>query len=226
MNSLPSRNQDVSRVPGRGHYSLRYLQAGRMFSYAHQIDTVVSFEPETVMEVGAGGGVVTAALRAAGLAVTTLDVQPALMPDIVASVNALPCKNETFDVALCSQVLEHLPFEQFMPALRELRRVTRLGLVLSLPDASRHWYLATKLPKMRELRLQMAVPWLLGMRQLNQHFEEFGHYWEIGYSQYPIKLILNAIDDAGWTLESTWRVPELPWHRFFKASNKNKSFRA
>jgi hypothetical protein len=39
-----------------------------------------------------------------------------------------------------------LPFEEFIPALKELRRVTRKALVLSLPDVSPYFYVKLCFP--------------------------------------------------------------------------------
>lgn len=207
-------HQDLDLVPGREHYSFRYLRGGRLFSYAHQMNTIVSFSPTEVLEVGAGGGLVTAAMRAAGIAVTTLDVQPELHPDIVGSVTEIPRDDESFDVALCSQVLEHLPFDQFGVALSELRRVTRYGLVLSLPDASRQWYVAGRLPKLKDFRFAFHMG--RGCPMPESAFKKSGHYWEIGYAGYPLKRILDKLRESGWRLDSTWRVPEMKYHRFFR----------
>ena len=46
------------KVPGRAHYSLNYIRHGRIFSFAHQIDTVISLEPRSVLEIGVGSGIV------------------------------------------------------------------------------------------------------------------------------------------------------------------------
>jgi len=203
--------QDIRRVPGAAHYSLHYLRGGRIFSYAHQIETVITLEPNTVLEVGIGRGIVTAALRAAGLKVRTLDVQLVLNPDIVASVTDIPYEKEVFDVALCSQVLEHLPFDYFAPALRELRRVVRQGLVLSLPDASRHWHISAKLPKIPEFRLGVSL-----RRRIDMPKTRMEHYWEIGFVDHSLKRINSEIEASGWRITRTWRVPEFKWHRFFR----------
>ncbi len=120
------------KVPGRSHYSLQYLRGGRVFSFAHQIDSVLAFEPRSVLEVGVGSGVVTAALRAAGIQVTTLDIQPELKPDLVGSVTDVPAPPDSFDVVLCCQVLEHLLFNQLSDALVELSRVSRQAVILIL----------------------------------------------------------------------------------------------
>lgn len=186
-----------------------------MFSLAHQIDAVVGLSAAEVLEVGIGTGVVAAAIRAAGIPVTTLDVQPELEPDLLGSVTAIPAPDGRFDVALCCQVLEHLPFEEFEQALRELRRVTRSGLVLSLPDVTRYYYCNVKLPK---LRARWCWSWS-GLRLAPipvDRFHETGHHWEIGVRGYPLARVTRAIESVGWRVVRTWRVSELSWHRFFE----------
>ena len=44
----------------------------------------------------------------------------------------LPYKNKTFDLILCLEVLEHLPFPQ--KALEEIKRVSSQDILLSVPD--------------------------------------------------------------------------------------------
>jgi ubiquinone/menaquinone biosynthesis C-methylase UbiE len=206
---------DSPHVPGREHYSLAYLRGGRIFSYAHQIESALSFEPRTVLEIGTGSGMVAAALRSVGIEVTTVDIQPELQPDVTASVMALPFADARYDVALCCQVLEHSPFEEFVPALKELRRVTRDGLIVSLPDVMRHNWVDVCLPRFRH-RLSWTVPHLRPVEMPRARFEKLGHYWEIGLRGYPLRRVLASITQAGWSVMCTWKVPELPWHRFLR----------
>lgn len=204
------------KVPGAEHYSLSYLSKDRIFSYAHQIDSVLSLKPRCVVEVGAGGGMVTAALRATGMEVTTVDVQRELNPDIVASVTHLPFDDNQLDVALCCQVLEHLPFDQFKPALRELWRVSRLGVIVSLPDASPYYEVRLRLPKLSRIHWSASRHKEPGAYWRRWKWDGSGHYWEIGYSETPLKLVANAIVDVvGGVRVRTWRAPENPYHRFF-----------
>jgi ubiquinone/menaquinone biosynthesis C-methylase UbiE len=204
------------KVPGRSHYSLQYVAGGRIFSFAHQIDTVISFEPRSVLEIGVGTGIVTAALRAIGLAVTTLDIQPELNPDLLGSVTAIPADKGTFDVALCSQVLEHLPFEQFRAALSELRRVTKNGLILSLPDPQPNYFVLLRLPKIRRFHWAYTRHRFPSHDYVQSRWELAGHYWEIGDRGNQLRDIKEALRNAQWHVVRTWRVPEKPYHRFFK----------
>jgi SAM-dependent methyltransferase len=122
-----------------GHYRTdAYNTKERLCSMWHQLDEVRSFGPSTVLEVGPGNGMVTGWLRDRGIAVTTVDIDATCGPDDLASVTALPYDDAAFDVALCCEVLEHLPFDAVPRALRELRRVARTGVVISVPD-ERPW---------------------------------------------------------------------------------------
>ena len=56
-------------------------------------------------------------------------------PDIVASVTFLPIKTKSFDNVLMFEVLEHL--ENPVQSLKELRRVSKKGIYVSIPAIRR-----------------------------------------------------------------------------------------
>jgi SAM-dependent methyltransferase len=122
---------------GVDHYGAPgYNTKERACSFWHQVDEVRGLGARTVLEVGPGNGIVSDWLRRVGVEVTTLDMDPALEPDVQGSVTELPFADNAFDAALCSQVLEHMPFSAAERGLRELARVARSGIVLSVPDAT------------------------------------------------------------------------------------------
>lgn len=194
--------------------SRQMSKEGRFHCYAQQAESVLSLGPETVLEVGVGAGVVSDMLRSRGLTVTTFDIRSETKPDIVASVTHIPLGRDMVDVTLCCQVLEHLPFNQFRSALVELRRVTRKGLVLSLPD--RRWSFGVHLWFSR-----FRVSWNLSFfrrvqeKTIRQAWETSGHHWEIGRSGYSAGRVRSMIRSAGWDIDSNWRVPERPLHHMF-----------
>lgn len=206
---------DLTHIPGREHYSTQYLQDGRIFSYAHQIQSVLSFKPKTIIEVGAGGGMVTNALRTAGITVTTIDVQPDLNPDLTAPVTDLPLSDAQVDVSLCCQVLEHLPFTEFERALRELWRVCRRGMVISLPDASPFYEIHLRLPKLPKISWHGSRHRDPGDSWRRMKWDSSGHYWEIGYSETSLHTVMNSMHRVVKMSPKTWRVPEKHYHRFF-----------
>lgn len=119
------------------HYESRnYNSKERFCSFWHQADEVLTLGGGRVLEVGPGGGTVTEWLRAAGCEVVTIDHDPALGPDVVGPISALPLADDSVDVALAAQVLEHLPWEQVPAALAELARVARVGVVVTVPDVA------------------------------------------------------------------------------------------
>ncbi len=207
--------QPDAAVPGRDHYDLAYIGAGRIHSFAHQIATVLGHKPAEVLEVGVGSGCVAAALRALGISVVTLDVQPELRPDVLGSVTAIPMPDKCIDVAVCCQVLEHLPFAEFQSALTELRRVARRGLVLSLPDASRYAEMRVAAPLVGRRGFAWSPPRLSPPSMPPSRWAEMGHHWEIGYRGYGFRRVCQGIQASGWKIIRDWRVYELPWHHFF-----------
>lgn len=117
------------------HYADRaYNSKERFCSFWHQVDEVLSAGAESVLEVGPGGGHVTGELRRTGLNVTTLDIADDTSPDLVGSVTKIPLADRSVDVALASQILEHVPLRHVEQALSELARVSRKRVVVSVPN--------------------------------------------------------------------------------------------
>lgn len=167
-----------------------------------------------MLEVGVGAGIAAAALRQAGIEVTTLDLQPELKPDLLAPVTAIPTPDGAFDAVVCCQVLEHIPYADVSVALRELRRVARVGGVISMPDVTPEFAFGLSLPGVRWRRLSWSPAWFTRARRESK-MKPLGHHWEIGYRGTSLRRVLADVHRAGWRVDRTWRVPEKTWHRFF-----------
>ena len=108
-------------------------------------ERVAAFEPASFLDAGCGEGFVAQDLlrRLPGLALTGCDLNPAAAQlaaarnpgayFAAASVLALPFRDGAFDVVGCFEVLEHLPGDGPAAALRELARVARRAVLLSVP---------------------------------------------------------------------------------------------
>src|SRR6266404_9387668 len=122
---------------GTDHYGpANYDALHRWISYWYQMQAIVRCRPSTVLEIGIGSGVLNRYLRdRLGLEVTTVDFDESLQPDRVGDVRELDSivQQNSFDVVVAFQVLEHLPFSDFIPALRQLANASRGSVVLSLP---------------------------------------------------------------------------------------------
>lgn len=199
------------QVPKDHYFNDEYDKKDRWISYWYQITEVLRKKPRRVLEVGIGNGLVSDYLRKQGVQVTTCDIDPALNPNAVASVTRLPFQDEQFDVVLCAEVLEHLPFSEFQHALMNLRRVTCSWLVLTLPVSSlTYFYFATKfIPYVPPKSLSFRVPFP------RQHHFDGQHHWEIGKRGYSLPRIRAEIKKAGFDLERDYAPPENMYHQFF-----------
>ena len=197
---------------GAGHYDFaKYMGKTRWVSVWHQLDEILGRTPENVLEVGTGSGLLGLLLRHYGVNYVSVDIDPALNPDFVASVTDLPVPDNTFSVVGCFQVLEHLPYDLFASALSEIARVANDRVIISLPDAYPLWRYMAHLPKLGTVSTSLPRPWW----QLRPHVFDGEHYWEINKRGYPLQKIVSDIEAAGLSVERTFRVFENSYHRFF-----------
>jgi ubiquinone/menaquinone biosynthesis C-methylase UbiE len=194
------------------HYQFgQYVQLERWSSYWHQLDELIRLQPKSVLEVGAGDGVVADYLKKhAGVAHTSVDIAEDLQPDIVGEIEHLPVADKSFDVACAFEVLEHIPFERFTPALTELVRVARTAVVISVPHWGRHFSIEVRLPFFKRVRWQWKMPWLPITHKFNGQ-----HYWEVGKKGYDVPTVIRAIEAAGLRVERHYIAFESPYHHFF-----------
>lgn len=195
------------------HFSVEsYDTKERFVSYWHQINEIIKLRPSSVLEIGVGSKFTSTYLKNKGCNIVTLDISRDLGPDYVGSVLSLPFRDNSFDVVCCFEVLEHLPYSDFTKAVSEIFRVSAKGAVLSLPDATRHFRFLFKIPHMKH-----PIEFLLPFPRVRKHIHTFDgeHYWEIGKKGYPLEKITGDMQNVGFTLEKTYRVFELPYHRFF-----------
>ena len=201
----------MSKQVNKEHYTNNYNSKRRFASFWHQIDETLKNNPKNVLEIGKGSGFFSAFISSEGVNIKTLDIAEDLQPDIVASVLDMPIPDNTFDTITCCQVLEHLPYNYFEQALREIARVSKENIIISLPDASMGWYYALHVPAYGRVEFMLQLPMIFK----KEHIFDGEHYWEIGKKGYPLRFILEAFDASNLELIKTYRVIENPYHRFF-----------
>lgn len=121
-----------------------YMNDARWSSYFRQIDEVKKAELDKkdnlrVLIIGVGDGLMPALISSfCHCAVTTFDYDEALSPDITGDVLELSAYvKECFDVILCCQVLEHIPYMEFEKSLAQIAMCLDEDgkCILSLPDS-------------------------------------------------------------------------------------------
>jgi SAM-dependent methyltransferase len=177
----------------------------------HQLDEVIKLKPERVLEIGPGPGVFKAVAGAFGVQVQTLDIDPELNPDHLASVFMMPFDEGAFDVVCAFQMLEHLPYKKSINAFREMVRIARKAVIISLPDAATRWPMSIYVPKFGTVNFSIPKP------RLSPRIHQFDgeHYWEINKAGYSLEQVTRDLVDGGSVrLKRTFRVHEQLSHRF------------
>jgi SAM-dependent methyltransferase len=178
-----------------------------------------------VLNAGAGGGSLTVALIRRGYRVTSIDTSAAFLaalreelsrlgagdhPVLEADLTRLPFADDTFDGAVCGEVLEHIPDD--VAALRELRRVLKPGgmLVATVPanpwlyDWFDKWvgHLRRYSKDGMEARLRAA-----GFEELDVAgwgFPVAGLYYRLGYRPF-LRRRLRARQPVGPERSKAWK---------------------
>lgn len=195
------------------HYSFnKYLHLKRWLSLWHQIDEILACEPTRVLEIGPGLGILKNILSCYKIPIHTVDIDPDLKPDIVASVLKLPFSEESYDCVCAFQMLEHLPYEQALLAFKEMARVSRKNIIVSLPDAKPLWVFSFNLPWFGHFHLE--TPHLFKLFP-KKHIFNGQHYWEINKQGYELSKIKNDFLKYQVILTNTYRVKNHQYHRFF-----------
>lgn len=186
----------------------------RIESITEQLRQICYSGCTKVLEVGVGKGFLKHCFKLfPQISHTTIDIAEDLHPDYIGSVTNLPFEDDAFELIVCGQVLEHLPFKDFLPALKEIRRVARHKAIISLPDKRRHFGIAVCLARFGWHILE----WNPARRHVARNEFKFNgqHYWEIGCRGTLGKDVVNKIKEAGFGIDKQYRLQRHAWHCFF-----------
>jgi SAM-dependent methyltransferase len=102
------------------------------------IKHIIPSDVKTILDIGCGNGVITNAL-AVDWDITGLDTSEEALrflkcSSIMASATEIPLGNGSFDLALSSEMLEHLNRKDLTQALSEIKRIGAMYLLISVPN--------------------------------------------------------------------------------------------
>ena len=177
----------------KSHYRFgAYAFEGRFVSYYWQLREVLGLNPRSILEVGTGDKVFGDFVKNnTAVPYLSVDVAADLRPDVIGSILDLPFPDKSHDVVCAFEVLEHLPFEQFDQALRELARVGRTHVVISVPHFGPMFSFSLKIPFLPQIRVAFKIPYP------KTHVFNGQHYWELGKKGYPVSLIRQQLARHG-----------------------------
>jgi len=154
----------------------------------YQIRDCLQFNPRRVLIIGTGLGLEASILRGFGLDVTVVDIDPALSPDVVASVDNLSMfENKSFDVVIAAHVLEHLPYEFLDRCCAEISRVAEHALIY-LPFACWVPQVTIAIEPLFRKTVRLRIPLFWKTHRFNGE-----HYWEIGTKGCSLQRVTESL---------------------------------
>lgn len=198
----------------RDHYFHNYDSMERFISYFCQIDAIIKTNPESVLEIGIGNKTVANYLKERGINLTTCDFDKELNPDKVGDIRNLPFEDKSFDTVMACEVLEHIPFSDFEKSLKELRRVSKKNVIISLPYSCMYFENIFKIAVPffnKKFRFSMRMPYFFIKIKLNSKNKE--HYWEIGRKKYS-KNKIQAVIKKYFSIKKEFH-PDLNSNHYF-----------
>lgn len=201
------------QVDDPNYLTMAYLSKERWISFWHQLMEVTETNPKSMLEIGPGPGIVSQILEDMRISVVSVDIDDRLRPTAKADVTKLPFRDKSFDCVLAAEVLEHIPFAEVSGALREIARVSRRSIVITLPH---HWRFSPSIA----LKIFPFVPRVQKVFPISvfapKHQFDGQHYWEIGKKDYPIGRVRSLIiESTQFKLVRDYLVEENPYHHVF-----------
>lgn len=101
--------------------------------------SLIPKDVNSILEVGCGDGRIINPLVKRYEKVYGLDISPKALETVEAlkiegRIENLPFEENNFDIVLCCEVLEHLPFKIYEKALQEIERVAKKYILISVPN--------------------------------------------------------------------------------------------
>src|SRR3989344_207295 len=184
----------------------KYDNKERFISYFNQKSLIFQSLPNkhsSVLEIGAGNGFLKNYLVAQGVNVKTLDFDQTLHPDYVGDVrNISAVVKDKFDVVVCFEVLEHIPFEDVEKTIMQLRDLTKGTLIISVPQVNIYATFWMKLSLLRPISLYLGIPAFF-----RRHKFDGQHHWELGAKGFRERRLKKIFSNLNLKLRKTYTDP-------------------
>lgn len=184
MNNIRGTDREKSLSKG-AYFSNDYFSKKQWGEYAFQVRTVYECAKElkspTILEIGKGSGVVSSVLRNMGYLVDTMDINENLEPTFVENISEISAQKikeiHKYDIVLCAEVLEHLPFDLFEPSICNISKLLNRGgrLILTIPWGK---YVIPLCFQIWKLKLQGFVRTPVPRKRKTE-----AHFWEVDFTK-------------------------------------------
>jgi cyclopropane fatty-acyl-phospholipid synthase-like methyltransferase len=183
-----------------------YLTQPRLLAYLEQFKYVD--DGDNVLEIGSGAGIFgELAKRVARY--ESIDIDSETGPDHVADIaqwEQISHLTGRFDRAFCCQVLEHMPYDVSMRALKNLFRLRAKRLVVSVPDNRKVVQLSYQFRRWSWQKI-LSVPFTGTDINITNNEQ---HHWEIWHRNHDAVISDFTVVPEDYRLLKHYRF----YHRF------------
>ncbi len=185
------------------------------FRYYFILKEVIAIAPKNVLEIGAGNEVVKNCLLGSVESYRVLDINSKLKPDILSDLREYkPELKEKFDCLICSEVLEHMLFENLENNLVNIYKYLKKGgrAVITIPHRRARVMIVTPLSYQKPLIIELPF-WakssfksfydqvLRGQVYIDAH-----HCWEIGAGKIKKENVEEIFKKSGFLINKSKKL--------------------
>jgi hypothetical protein len=204
----------------------KFLTFNHHYSHYMQMFTIKNLGVESVLEIGPGENFTVNYMRNLGMQYDTMDIIEESNPTISGKLEDLDESQFkcTYDLVCAFQMLEHSPYDYFVPNINKMATIAKKYVFISLPYSCWGAKLSINLifgqSKKGVSSLSLYFPLNKKNRKYRKEFkEEFPwavHYWEIGRKGFPLRRIKSDIESVGLRIIKSFHS-EFAYHYFILA---------
>ncbi|WP_457642103.1 methyltransferase domain-containing protein, partial [Persephonella sp.] len=103
------------------------------------INKLIPKDVKTILDAGCGSGTLTNFFDSKKYDITGIDISDTALEyfkhkKVKGSISNLPFEDNSFDLVICSDVLEHIPEKEFDQSIKELKRVSKKYILIISPN--------------------------------------------------------------------------------------------
>lgn len=201
---------------------------------SERISIVNKFIPEdvkTILDAGSGNGAISNYLK--GYDITAMDRSPEALKyvtnkAVLGDIEKLPFQDKSFDLIICSDVLEHLSPKIYQNVLAELKRVSKKYILIISPNSED---LESNFSKCEVCGTTYHLNWHIQSISLNKIIEDFkSNFSPLIYSYFgdlwsyipKIKYNIKRLDHGGY---KNWENAVCPMCGSSNESNDEENYK-